>query len=294
MMESNSTPKRIVYMVATGGEEYREMALGLARSLRFISDQTPRVIATDIEGVNWSQYFDQVVPHDGKRTALDKLKALETTDADQVLALDIDMLAFKRLDPIFDYCKGREFAVQEILHDRTRFHGTAFSEIESHYGLSVPRFNGGLVYYERTDLARKLITDALDRQEAYTEFKLYRGNPSEETCMLDAMMKTPGWHLIPAHKEFQHTAAGLVGKLHMDVMRRECQFVSRQKHTHISEPYLFHAWRYKDFACYWKQIKLLEGLAKYEEKYESIRMSRWAGISRSIQKRWMKLTGLRP
>jgi hypothetical protein len=104
--------RKIVFCVARGKPEYAEMALGLARSLRLIGDTTPRAILTDIEGVEWSRYFDVVVPPMGPRSCLDKLTALDYLDADQVLSLDVDMLAFKRLDDIFAAASGHPLAVQ--------------------------------------------------------------------------------------------------------------------------------------------------------------------------------------
>src|SRR5690348_12015565 len=92
--------KRLIYVVATGKKRFAEMAMGLGRSLRLIGDGNPKAIVTDVEGYDWERYFDLVIKPSAKRSALDKLEALSTTDADQVLSLDADMLAFRKTDEI--------------------------------------------------------------------------------------------------------------------------------------------------------------------------------------------------
>ena len=98
-------------------------------------------------------------------------------------------------------------------------------------------------------------------------------------------------YLIPPEHQFQHSAAGLVGKLHLDVLKNECKFISRQRHCEFIEPILFHAWRYKDFLVYWKQLDALEALEKFEDAHPTMYMPKWMKWSRSIQRRLLKMKG---
>lgn len=290
--------KRIVYTVARGQSKFAEMAMGLGRSLRLIGDTNPRIIATDIEGYDWKRYFDHVIPLSGKRSALDKLLALESTDADQVLAIDVDMLAFKRLNPIFDYCAGKPFAVQGHWESDGVFHGLSVSEILSKYSLErMPRFNGGLAYYERNAEFEQLLSSMKGAESNYDSYgfdPFGRGqHASEEVCMLLAMIQLQKFdYLIPPELQFQHSAAGLVGKLHLDILRNECKYISRQRYCEFYEPILFHAWRYKDFLVYWKQLDKLKGLEQFEDNHPTLYMPRWVKWSRSIQRRILKMRGL--
>ena len=274
------------------------MAMGLGRSLRLIGDTNPRVIATDIGGYDWGRYFDQVIPISGARSALDKLLAVETTDAEQVLAIDVDMLAFKRLDAIFERCAGKPFAVQGHWETEGVFHGLPVKEILSKHGLHrMPRFNGGMAYYERDSEYMELLSAMKGAEANYdaSGFNPFgRGqHASEEVCMLMAMIELGRFdYLIPPELQFQHSAAGLVGKLHLDVLKNECKYISRQRYCEFYEPILFHAWRYKDFLVYWKQLDKLKQLEEFEDEHPTLYMPRWVKWSRSIQRRILRLRGL--
>lgn len=285
--------KRIVFCVARGRPEFGEMALGLARSLELINDRNPRVLMTDIEGVEWKRYFDEVVSPPGKRSALDKLTAFDVTDADQVLSLDVDMLAFRRTDDIFDYCAGKPFAVQGYWDGEGSFHAKPVSEICRQYGLDgrFPRFNGGMAYYERGEKWDELLAAMRHAEANYPSlgFETFRaGYASEEVCMLDAMLRCGHTDLIPMDLQFQHSLSGLVGPLHLDVARNECFAVCKSDRLEFARPYLFHAWRYKDYTVYWNQLRKLrrmEERADRQPREHTPRLWRW---QRSIERRWMK------
>lgn len=288
----------IVYTVARGKPKFAEMAMGLGRSLKLIGDKNPRVLVTDIEGYNWGRYFDEVLPVAGPRSALDKLTALERTGANEVLAIDVDMLAFKRLDPIFAHCKGKPFAVQGHWETTGVFHGLQVADILEKFKLEkIPRFNGGMAYYERNSEFEELLGAMRDVEANYDSYGFQpfgRGqHASEEVCMLLAMAKVGKFdYLIEPELQFQHSAAGLVGKLHLDVLKNECKYISRQRYCEFYEPFLFHAWRYKDFLVYWRQLDKLRALEAFEDEHPTLYMSRWVKLSRSIQRRILKMRGL--
>ncbi len=127
--------KRIVYTLAIGEPRYAECALGLGRSLKLIGDQTRRIVVTNLTDYPWDQSFNEVLAPDGAILPAN-LSGLHRTDADQVLFLDADCLAFKRLDPIFEYCRDR--------------------------GLSAQGCDEGMIYYERT-------SSCLESIKAYRE-----------------------------------------------------------------------------------------------------------------------------
>ncbi|MBC8064849.1 MAG: hypothetical protein H7Y17_08470, partial [Chlorobia bacterium] len=185
--------ERIVFTVARGKPKFAEMAMGLGRSLKLIGDKNRHVIMTDIQDYDWKRYFDDVIPVSGGRSALDKLTALEVTDADQVLAIDVDILAFKKLDPIFDYCAGKDFAIQGYFHGGSTFHGVKVSEICTKYNIPhIPRFNGGMVYYERQQGYMDLLAKMREVESSYDSYgfdPFVRGqHASEGVCMLMAMI----------------------------------------------------------------------------------------------------------
>jgi hypothetical protein len=287
--------KRLVYVVATGKKRFAEMAMGLGRSLRLIGDANPRAIVTDIDGYDWSRYFDYVCEPTGKRSALDKLKALETSEADQILALDADMLAFQRLDDIFEFCAGKPFAVQGFMRTEGSFHGVAVPELLSKLNVpQFPKFNGGLAYYERTPKFSKLLASMVKAEENYENlgFEWFRGAVSEEVCMAMSMVEHTYFDFISPEKQFQHSAAGLMGRLNLDVFKGECTFVARQERIELCRPYIFHAWRYKDFLVYWRELKKLERIERFEDRHPNMYISQRDRWIRSLHRRILKARGL--
>jgi len=286
--------KRVIYTVALGHAKYGEMAMGLGQSLALLGDETPRVVYTDIERPDWARCFSQVVRPPVKRHSLEKLTALQFTDADQVLALDCDMLAFKRTGPIFDYFQGQSFGVQGGFTSTGSWHEGDVAATAAKYGVAeIPKFNGGLLYYDRS--AEKLIADAFEMGRTYDEHGFERfkgGGVSEEVSVMLAMLKNPGqWHVAPDVMDFQSSAVGLVGKLHLDVLSNTCRFLCRRERVRFTEPYVFHAHYFSKFNLYWRELDKLANLAKYEDEHPARFMARSWKLRRSFEKRWLKWRG---
>jgi hypothetical protein len=253
---------RLIFTVARGKPKYREMALGLGRSLRLVGDGTPTAILTDIDA-DWHRYFDIVIPAEGASLYFDDMRALDLTGANHVLALDCDTLVFRPLAPIFDYCAGSHFAVQGHHESSGTWHGGDIADICKRNGVpSIPRFNGGMLYYERTPEGLRLMNQIRLIEANYAEsgFKPYRGLPCDEPCIGLAMAQTGIGKVIPDELDFMSTAVGLVGRLRMDVSAGECGFLCRRERLRYIRPYILHASRYSNFLIYWRELKRLRSL----------------------------------
>jgi hypothetical protein len=282
---------RLVLTVGRGKPKYAEMALGLGRSLSLIGDDTRRVVVTDLDAYPWKRSFDQVVPPPGKRSALDKILGLELTNADAILAVDSDCLAFQRVGPIFDSCEGKPFVVIGHHQSEGQWHGADVAQICRDYGVDkIPSFNGGLIYYERTSQTEELIREMKQVEANFdkTGFERFRGGASEEICVALAMLKTGIGEVIPDETDFMNTAVGLVGKLTLDVMRNDCHFVCRRHAIRFVRPYIFHASRYSNFRPYWKQLDKLAWLEKYEDTHPYGYISPLSKLQRSVERRYLK------
>ena len=281
---------RIVYTLAVGKPRFAEMAMGLGRSLSLIGDTTPRVVVTDQSGYDWKRYFDDVLePSDPLEWIFfSKLTALERTGADQVLFIDSDSLAFKKLDPIFDYCAGKGLAVQGEMQSSGPWYGDLAEHCRKHGVPALPKFNGGLIYYERG--AEAAIEVCRDYGRRARELGFQRDDPlvPDEPCIALAMAKEGIGHLIPEEANFTNTAVGLIGKLRMNVLKGECRYVCRRYHTRYVEPFVFHAARYGSFLIYWRQLSRLKNLERYEDRHGYGHMSAWQKLERSVQRRWLK------
>ncbi len=289
-----TTPKRIVFTVAVGKPKFAECALGLGRSLRLIGDRTRRVVVTDLPDYPWTRYFDDVLPPDERSDSvyLSKLTALNRTDADQVLFLDADCLAFKRLDPIFTACEGLGFAVQGRYVSAGNWYGSVPQHLTNHSIAAMPQFNGGLIYYERSAETSEFIkvVQAYGRQWDQLGFVWDGMNVADEPCISLAMAKSGFGTLLPDESDFTNSATGLVGKLRMDVRTGTCKFLCRRYELRLAEPYVFHASRYINFLVYWRQLDRLKALEAYEDKHGPGYMPPLHKLGRSIQRRIIKLT----
>jgi hypothetical protein len=285
---------RMMFTVAREQEKYGRMGMALGRSLQLIEDQTPRAVLTDLDGFDWARYFQNVIRPPANRTALDKLLALELTGADEVVALDCDCLAFQRLDPIFEFNPKADFAVQGFEQSSGLWHGANVQDISAKYKQnSIPRFNGGMLYYRRKEGAQKLIERARAMEADYRNlgFVDFRGNASEEVCVALAMLETGLGSVWPDETDFMSTGVGMVGKPRVDILDGECSYLAKREGIRFIRPIVFHAARYVNFMFYWKQIRTLEWLEKIEDRtvpgFRSPKMKR----RRSFGKRWLSLTG---
>ncbi len=288
---------RIVFTVAVGKQKYAETALGLGRSLKLIGDDTKRVVITDQLQFPWDRCYDQVLePTDPiEWVYLSKLTALQRTDADQVLFIDADCLAFKRLGPIFDYCSGKGLCVQGQTITSGDWYGNVAEHLVRHQVDFLPKFNGGLMYYERTKSCQDFISQCRDIALNSPE-KIFERTATkifDEPCIALAMAQQPNaptgtWHLIPDNANFTNSATGLVGKLSLDVLHNECHFVCRRFDVQYVEPTIFHASRFINYAVYWKQLEHLQRLEEYECNTEFGHMSGWQKLERSLNRRYLK------
>lgn len=280
--------ERLVLTVARGKPEYAEMALGLGRSLSLIGDLTPRAIVTDIPDYDFRRVFDMVIPAEGPFSFLGWLDALEATSARSVLVVDSDMLAFDRLDRIFERCRDLPFAVQGQWVSEGTWYGSDLSAACRHLGVGrFPKFNAGFLYVERTPAFDRLV-EAARRVEADYDaygFNRFRGRIPDEICIAIAMAQTGVGDVVPETLNFMGTGAGIIGRLHMDVRRGQCWYLARRERVRLIRPILFHAWYFRKFWIYWRQLVWLRRLEKLEDRTVPRQTPRWRRIQRSIERR---------
>lgn len=255
--------KRAVFTVATGAPRYVEMALGLARSLELIGDRTPRFVLADAPTPELATWFDRVaVPAADANESpfLRKLDGLKHTDADAVLFIDADSLAFRRLDEIFEAVEGKRFAVQGALRHSGHWYGD-LATILPRFGLdAMRRFNGGLIYYERHPDTERLFAKAREIATNYDETGLerFRGQVPDEPCLSLAMSLTGVGELVPNERDFMNTPVGLIGPLRLSVRKNECAFVKRGNAVRHVRPAILHAAKYVNNWCYWRELRELD------------------------------------
>ena len=289
-------PRKIVFTSAFGNPRFAKMALGLARSLRLIGDLTPRVVMTDMKDFPWKPAFDEVIYSEvpSKDIWWSKFYAMHLTDADEVLYIDSDSIAFKRLDPIFEYFQGTCFGVQGTILSRGEWYGKESGDLCREENIpGICRFNGGLLYMHRSNELEMILAEAknIEMRAEKIGWALSRGVPPDEVCLSLAMAKLGLGRIAPDEMDFHNAAIGLMGRLHMDIRKGQCRFLSRELKVRLVKPYLFHAWRYKLYLVYWRQLRRLEALERYERDRVMGHMTYWQRTQRSIEKRILALRG---
>ena len=287
--------KRIIYTLAVGKPKFAEFALGLGRSLKLIGDSTPRVVVTDQLNHPWETCFDQVLPPEGppEWVYLNKLSGLDRTDADQVLFIDADCLVFRRLDPIFEHCQGRGLSVQGHLVTDGNWYGDVKQHLQRHQVTGLPKFNGGMVYYERTEPCMEVIKTCrlLGDRAAESGIEWKKPGIPDEPYLSLAMAKCgadrPGYcHIISELADFQGAGANIIGKLRLDILENRCQFINWD--ARLVEPYIFHCWRYANYGIYWKQLDSLRKLEEYRTKHKYGYLSHFQKVERYLNKRYLR------
>ncbi len=271
--------------------------MGLGRSLSLIEDETERVVVTDNPRFDWERYFHKVVApiDDGTKSPyFAKFTALETTDADEVLFIDADCLVFKKLAPIFELGRGSGTALAGRAVKDGVWYEASITDICKKLGVTeFPRFNTGVVFYERTDAGKRVIEETRQALSRYDEFgfEKLRGKPSDEPCLAIAMAKTGVGRVLPLSLGLNESGVGLIGKLHIDVMTGICRFVTGNPHVRLVEPYVFHAHYFAKLNVYWRELEKLKRLEKHFDERGPRYMSRSLRLRRSFEKRFLKYRG---
>jgi hypothetical protein len=289
--------KRIILTVATGPDKYGEMAMGLGRSLSLIQDDTPRAVITDNPNFEWKRYFDHVIPpmDDGTGSPyFMKFSGLECTDADEILFIDADCLVFKRVAPLFEMARGSGVCVSGRWVSDGVWYEKSIADLCQELGVSqFPRFNTGVLWYERSDAGKRVIEATRKALADYDRlgFEKLRGKPSDEPCLAVAMAKTGIGKVLPLSVGMNESGVGLIGKLDLNVLTATCKFITGNPHVRLVEPYVFHAHYFAKLGIYWRELQKLKDLEERRDRLGPRYMSRSWRIQRSIRKRWLRLLG---
>lgn len=285
---------KVIFTVAVGAKRYAEMAKGLARSLDLIGETTPRAVVTDQPGLD--SHFQHVLkPDPDVPTYLQKFQGLRVAEAKQVLFLDADSLAFMPLEPIFRACAGHSLAVQGYPQRTGHWYGH-LEQLLPKWGLeSLPRFNGGLIYYEPGVATERLFSEAQRVADNYedTGLEWFRGQVPDEPCLSLAMARSGIGTLFPDELDWMNTPVGLIGKLHMDVFRRECHFLKRGTRVRLIRPRILHVAKHVLDLAYWKELDKLEKLERLGMQMPYGHLPKSHRLLRSFQRRWLDWFGKR-
>ena len=181
--------------IATGKEQYYEIARNLLRSYRFTTENPlPFAILCDTEN-EYTKEFDNVCIFDEARcNYLDKLEMYEYLPYDINIFIDADCLVYRDINRLFDIFENADdfscFGRVLPLDDKTgwfeyeNLNEDLQKQIEYVVGL-----HGGIYYMRKTPKSKKILDDAKAFSLNYADYK-FKGkfeNPGDEPLVALSM-----------------------------------------------------------------------------------------------------------
>jgi hypothetical protein len=172
------------------------MAVMLARSFllwnsgngiefNIVTDQ-PQFIPDDVkQKVNVNAIADGVLPPGFSS----KLYLDELASEGQTLFIDSDCLIFADLSSLFERFRGKAVSVVGGYISDGEWFGDIASVCKKFHLSRIPKFNGGLYYLEKGDLATAVFNTARELEKSYDDigFTRLRDRPNDEVLMAVAM-----------------------------------------------------------------------------------------------------------
>lgn len=181
--------------IATGKEQYYEMAQNLLRSYRFTTKAPlPFALLCDSEN-EYTKEFDDVCIFDGaKCNYLDKLEMYDYLPYDINIFIDADCLVYRDINRLFDIFENADdfccFGRILPLDDKTGwFEYENLNEDLQKQINYVVGLHGGIYYMRKTDLCKKVLDDAKTFSINYSDYK-FKGkftNPGDEPLVALSM-----------------------------------------------------------------------------------------------------------
>lgn len=232
---------RGILTLAYGAKRYVNMAKVLARSLTLFNNDIPRALVTDSTDPELKELYDILVPLNPtfgtgvrQKLYLDYYSPFEET-----LFIDSDCIVVRPISELWSFFSEVPFGVAgtEIRE------GKWFMDVRAvldRFGLEVmPKFNGGLYYFDRSDTAKSVFDTARSLADQYSEIGIdtFRGNgPNDESVYALSL----GLHKIASVRDngsYLHVPRPIQGPLVIDALNGVCTF---NKLGHQYSPAIVH------------------------------------------------------
>ncbi len=196
---------------------------------------------------------------------LDKL-----APAGQTLFIDSDCLIYGNLNPVFEQFKGHDVSVVGNYISNGEWFGDVASICKKLKITRLPKFNGGVYYLEKGDIASRVYNDARRLEAEYDSigFTRLRGLPNDEMLMAAAMElnhQTPiadNGNILAEFVNFQSGIKSnlLNGTVELYNNPADVRF-QKSWHLTIARPLIVHYLGYYNLLMpYTKEVKQLEYL----------------------------------
>ena len=265
---AESTSDNAVLTIATGKPLYVRFAINLARSFMFwnqksnirfwIATDQPCALDRSLTGVG----VIRLKPGELRKGFSSKLYLDILAPAPHTLFVDADCLCVGPLDSVFQRFKGRPVGVVGASIRDGEWFGDIGALLRRFHLSEMPKFNGGVYYIERGQIATRVYDLARQLETAYDELGLVRlrGLPNEELPVALAMALN-GLGPLQDDGTVMGDLFACAGDLEIDVLRGHSRLVnpppSDPKHRswypfHVITPLIVHFlgdhtnnWRYR-------------------------------------------------
>ncbi len=222
-----SDPRGII-TVAFGSPRYLRLAKILAWSLEFHCPQLARAVVTDSNDSALAALYDVRLPYKPEwgRGFDYKFFLNDYSPFERTLYIDCDCIVVGNLDHVWDVFRAVPFGVEGRQVSDGDFDGDVAGMCRRLGVESIPRFNGGMYYFDKSDVAMAVFETAREIMSRYREFNLNpmaRGFSSDEPVVAMSLA-THGIQAVDDGGTTMRTPIGLRGPLHIDVLRGYCRF----------------------------------------------------------------------
>src|SRR5947209_1532459 len=220
---AKSGPARGIITVAFGSERYLRMARLLAESLDLHAPDLPRALVTDSTDRKLTALYDYVLPYQPEwgKGWLYKLHLNDCSPFRETLYIDCDCIVVGGLDHIWRLFADIPFGVEGRQVSDGEFVGDVAERCSSLGVESIPRFNGGMYYFDDSDAAAAVFDTARGLMSRYDELGLQphaRGISNDEPVVSMALA-THGIRAVDDGGTTMRTPIDIRGPLHIDVLR---------------------------------------------------------------------------
>jgi hypothetical protein len=234
-----------VITLAYGLPKFIEMAKTLARSLRLHSPGINLCIATDkLNDNEINQLFDIVLPINKEygSNVRQKLYLDKYSPYTKTLFIDSDCVAVRDVNFIFDQLSGTDFTVPGsnylVSGDTDPF--VNVDKVLMDFKVDrVPKFNGGLYYFEKNEKVAEFFKTARDLLSNSSDLGFYefRGDGAADEPIIAVSMVLHNMNMWQDQGAMMRTPIGLKGPLRLDVLNG---FSTFKKGDEIVSPAVVH------------------------------------------------------
>lgn len=254
-------PQQGYLVIAFGPDRYIDMAIALGRSLMLHDPDRPRALVTDSHRPELERVFTHLIPFDPSlgSDVVQKMQLDTYSPFEQTMFIDSDSLVVRPVDHIWEGFAGKTFGAVGHVY---------LSRGDSDYFLNVdktlsafdverlPKFNGGVYYFERSDRTTAFFEYARSLIARYDEVsdKAFRGVPGDES-LYSIAMAVHGIDLVDFGERGMFTLLGSSGRVTLDIFGRKSHFV---KEGRVVRPDIIHfAGRWSRTFTYARESKRL-------------------------------------